>query len=123
MKFTARYLEPSLNANTANMLFADPETDPDAPAVLMFSRTVEFENTAYYFEINDQSNSSYGGLEAVRLTRDAIKIRVAPEVAAQFGEADLAEVEATFEADAELFAEIENVLRVIFAHDPIFVRA
>ncbi len=46
MKFTARYLEPSIGSVTVNMLFADPETNPDEPSVLVFSRAVEFENTA-----------------------------------------------------------------------------
>ncbi len=121
MKFIARYLEPSIGTVTANMLFADPETNPDEPAVLLFSRTVEFENTAYYFEINDQSNSSYGGLEEVRLARNTVHIRVAPPVVAKFGDEDFAEVHVTFEADAELYAEILKTMRVIFANANILV--
>ena len=65
MKFTATYIEPHTNSVTANVLFADPETDPDQPSVLLFSRPIEpgFEDSAYYFDINDQSYGSYMGLE------------------------------------------------------------
>jgi len=123
MKFIARHLEPSIGTVTANMLFADPETNPDEPSVLSFSRVVEFKNTAYYFEINDQSNSSYGGLESVHLSRNTLDIRVAPHVAAKFGNADFAEVQVTFEADDKRYAEILNAMRVIFADEPIFAVA
>ncbi len=123
MKFTARYLEPSIGSVTANMLFADPETNPDEPSVLVFSRAVEFENTAYYFEINDQSNSSYGGLEEVRLARNMVHIRVAPQVVAKFGNEDFAEVHVTFKADDELYAAILKTMRVIFANENILVVA
>lgn len=61
MKFTASYIDAYTNSTTANVMFADPETDPDQPSVLSFSRAIEpgFEDSAYYFEINDQSYSKW----------------------------------------------------------------
>ena len=63
MKFNTTYIEPYTNSSTANVMFADPETNPDQPSVLSFSRPIEpgFEDSAYYFEINDQSYGSYMG--------------------------------------------------------------
>lgn len=116
MKFTATYIEPNTNSVTANMLFADPETDPDQPSVLSFSRPIEpgFEESAYYFEINDQSYGSYMGLESVKLSRNSIAIKVEPRVVEKFGEADFAEVSAEFEVDHETYQAILETMRRIF---------
>lgn len=40
MKFTAAYTDAYTNSTTANVMFADPETDPDQPSVLSFSRPI-----------------------------------------------------------------------------------
>lgn len=63
MKFIAAYVEPYTNSATANVMFANPETNPDEPSVLFFLSPIEpgFEDSAYYFEVNDQSYGSYGG--------------------------------------------------------------
>ena len=116
MKFTASFIEPDTNSVTANVLFADPETDPDQPSVLSFSRPIEpgFENSAYYFEINDQSYGTYMGLESVRLSRTSIEVKVEPGVVEKFGEADFAEVSVDFEADDETYQAVLETMRRIF---------
>ena len=123
MKFTASYIEPNTNSVTANVLFADPETDPDQPAVLSFSRPIEpgFEDSAYYFEINDQSYGSYMGLEFVKLSRNRIEIKVEPGVVEKFGEADFAEVSVEFDANDETYQAILETMRRIFkGHESIY---
>jgi hypothetical protein len=116
MKFNAIEIEPLLSPMTANMLFADPETNPDQPSVLSFSRPIEpgFEDSAYYFEINDQSYGSYEGLEFVKLSRNKLEIKLEDWVLEEFGEADLAEVTVEFEADDEKFQAIVEIMRRIF---------
>ena len=123
MKFTASYIEPNTNSVTANVLFADPETDPDQPAVLSFSRPIEpgFEDSAYYFEINDQSYGSYMGLEFVKLSRNRIEIKVEPGVVEKFGEADFAEVSVEFDADDGTYqAVLETMRRIFKGHESIY---
>lgn len=123
MKFTASYIEPNTNSVTANVLFADPETDPDQPAVLSFSRPIEpgFEDSAYYFEINDQSYGSYMGLEFVKLSRNRIEIKVEPGVVEKFGEADFAEVSVEFDANDETYqAVLETMRRIFKGHESIY---
>ncbi|MBP8000978.1 MAG: hypothetical protein KA314_09085 [Chloroflexi bacterium] len=120
MKFTATYIEPYTNDITANVMFADPETDPDQPSVLSFSRPIEpgFEDSAYYFEVNDQSYGSYGGLVYAKLTRDSIEIRLEEYLVEKFGEDDLREIRAEFQANDELYASIlETMKRIFQGHD------
>jgi hypothetical protein len=116
MKFSATYIEPYTNSTTANVIFADPETDPDTPSVLSFSRPIEpgFEDSAYYFEINEQSYGSYKGLDMVKLTRNNVTIRVSDHVIEKFQEEDFREVRVEFEADDELYALVVNTMQVIF---------
>lgn len=116
MKFTASYIDAYTNSVTANEMFADPETDPDQPSVLSFSRPIEpgFENSAYYFEINDQSYSSYGGLTSVRLSRNSIDIKVEVGLVEKFEVEDFAEISVQFEVDDEKFKAIRENLRRIF---------
>jgi hypothetical protein len=114
MKFTANVIEPSANSTTANLLFADPDTDPDAPSVLSFSRAIDIPNSAYYFEINDQSYGSYGGLETVTLSRGRVEIRVSDGVIEKFGVEEFREVQADFEADDEMYQAILTMMRKIF---------
>lgn len=121
MKFTALYIEPRTDDYNATLLFADPEADPDEPLVLSLIRSIEAPDTVYYFEINDQSYSSYGGLEQVRLSRNQLTINVAPELVEEFGVEDFAEVQVDFEVDDEMYQAIEDMLKVIFAGEDIFV--
>jgi hypothetical protein len=116
MKFSATYIEPYTNSTTANVMFADPETDPDQPSVLSFSRPIEpgFEDSAYYFEINDQSYGSYEGLEFVKLSRSNIEIKLEQRVVEKFGEADFAEVSVEFEVDDAKYQIILETMRRIF---------
>ena len=116
MKFDASYIDAYTNSTTANVMFADSETDPDAPSVLLFSRPIEpgFEESAYYFEINDQSYGSYMGLESVRLSRTSIEVKVEPGVVEKFGEADFAEVSVEFEADDDTYQAVLETMRRIF---------
>lgn len=120
MKFTATYIEPYTNSITANMMFADPETDPDAPSVLSFSRPIEpgFEDSAYYFEINDQSYGSYMGLEFALLTRNSIEIRLEPRIVEKFGEEDFREVRVEFDVKDDVYKSIlETMQRIFKGHD------
>ena len=115
MKFTALYVEPANDNVTANVIFADPETNPDEPAVLMFSRSVEFPDSAYYFEINDQSFGRYGGLQKVRVTRGSLEVQLEPKVVAEFGNEDFATVQVDFEIEDETYQAVLETLKAIFA--------
>src|SRR5689334_17553825 len=118
MKFNASIVEADTNDQIANLIFADPETDPDMPPVLSFSRAIDIQGSDYYFEINDQSNSSYGGLESVQVTRETLKVKVAQAVAAKFGDEDLLNVEVKFDVNDESFQAIVETLHKIFdGHD------
>lgn len=114
MKFTASIIEPDTNERVANLLFADPETNPDEPSVLMFSRAIDIPNSAYYFEINDQSNSSYGGLESVRVSRNRLEVSLKRELVEEFGNEDFGQVEVEFDADDEMYHVILDTLQKIF---------
>jgi hypothetical protein len=122
MKFTASYIEPNTNSTTANMMFADPETDPDQPSVLSFSRPIEpgFENSAYYFEINDQSYGSYEGLETVRLSRNRLEVRLEAQTVEKFGVEDFAEVSVEFEIDDEQYQAVSATMKRIFEGFDVF---
>ena len=122
MKFTAIVVEPYTNSTTANVLFADPETNPDEPSVLSFSRPIEpgFEDSAYYFEINDQSYGSYEGLESVRVSRNRLEVRLTRKVVEKFGVEDFAEVQVEFDVDDELYQSVLETLQRIFEGFDIF---
>jgi hypothetical protein len=122
MKFTASYVDAYANSTTANVMFADPETDPDQPSVLSFSRPIEpgFEDSAYYFEINDQSYGSYMGLEYVKLTRNSIEIRLEDDVVKKFGEEEFREVRVEFELDDDAHQTILETMKRIFKGHEIF---
>lgn len=117
MKFKATHIEPYTNSTTANVLFADPETNPDQPSVLSFSRPIEpgFEDSAYYFEINDQSYGSYEGLEYARLTRNSMEIRLEPETVEKFGEEDFREVRVDFEIEDDVYQSVLKTMQRIFS--------
>lgn len=114
MKFNATVVEPDVNDAIANLLFADPETNPDEPSVLSFSRTIEFKDSDYYFEINDQSNSSYGGLESVQVSRNRLEVKLKREIVEKFGNEDFATVEVQFDTDDEMYQLIVETLQKIF---------
>lgn len=116
MKFTAIYVDAYSTDVTANVMFADPETNPDQSSVLSFSHPIEpgFENSAYYFEINDQSYGSYGGLTSVRLTRNSLEVRVEAGVIEKFGEADFQEIAVEFNVDDQMYQSIRETLQRIF---------
>ena len=121
MKFAAIYVEPTKNDTIASVLFADPETNPDEPSVLVFSRATEFADSSYYFEINDQSYGRYGGLKSVRLGRDGIKVCLEEGVVEEFANKDFAEVRVKFDIDDEMYEEVLEILKDIFAGEEIFV--
>jgi hypothetical protein len=125
MKFKATYVEPYTNSTTANVMFADPETDPDQPSVLSFSRPIEkgFEDSAYYFEINDQSYGSYEGLEFARLTRNSIEVRLEQRIVEKFGEEDFREVQVEFNVSDEVFESVRATLKRIFEGHDVFQEA
>lgn len=116
MKFTATYTDTYANSTTANVMFADPETDPDQPSVLSFSRPIEpgFEDSAYYFEINDQSYGSYMGLEYVKISRNSITVKLEQRVVEKFGVDDFAEVTVQFNVDDAKFEAILQHMQRIF---------
>ena len=120
MKFTAHVVQPDSNPATVNVIFADPETNPDQPAVLMFSRATDIEDSAYYFEINDQSQGAYGGLELVKFSRTGIDVRLSSELVEQVGDEDLREVHADFEIDDDLYQITLEGLKTIFSGAEIF---
>src|SRR5690349_1843770 len=116
MKFTAILVESSTDAAVVNALFADPQTNPDQPAVLMFSRSIELPDSAYYFEINDQSTGRYGGLTRVQVSQNSIEAHLEPGVVQDFGNEDLSKVQVNFEIDDELYQSTLEALRIIFAN-------
>lgn len=121
MKFTAMYLEPRKDVSVANVLFADPETNPDEPLVMLFSRAIDIADSSYYFEINDQSYGSYGGLKSVRLSRGSLEAHLEPEVVKKFGKKNFARVEIEFDIDDETYEAVVEVLSEIFAGDKVLV--
>ena len=121
MKFTATYVEANTNTAIANVLFADPETNPDEPLVLMFSRSIEFQDSTYYFEINDQSYGRYGGLTLVQISRNSIEIHLEPDVIKDFGDENFAEVQVEFTVDDKTYQSILDTLKNIFANNTVLV--
>jgi hypothetical protein len=121
MKFTAILVESSTDAAVVNALFADPQTNPDQPTVLMFSRSIELPDSAYYFEINDQSTGRYGGLTRVQVSQNSIEAHLEPGVVQDFGNEDLSKVQVNFEIDDELYQSTLEALRIIFANADILV--
>jgi hypothetical protein len=121
MKFTASYVEANTNTAVANVMFADPETNPDEPSVLMFSRSIEFQDSEYYFEINDQSFGRYGGLTLVQISRNNIEIHLEPNVTKDFGDDNFAEVQVEFAVDDETYQSILDTLKNIFANDTVLI--
>ena len=121
MKFTATYVEANTNTAIANVLFADPETNPDEPLVLMFSRSIEFQDSTYYFEINNQSYGRYGGLTMVQISRNSIEIHLEPDVIKDFGDENFAEVQVEFTIDDKTYQSILDTLKNIFANNTVLV--
>ncbi len=121
MKFTAIYVEANTNTAVANVLFADPETNPDEPLVLMFSRSIEFQDSTYYFEINDQSYGRYGGLTSVQISRNSIEIHLEPDVIKDFGDENFAEVQVEFTIDDKNYQSVLDTLKNIFANNTVLV--
>lgn len=121
MNFTAFYIEPRKDAAFAELLLADPETDPDAPSVLIFSRPIEFADSDYYFEVNDQFYGSYGGLELVQLSPNGLKVTLKPETVKKFGEEAFAQIDVAFEPDHDTYQTIVAVLSEIFAGSDVLV--
>jgi len=119
MRFEATYIDANAGAITANVMFAQPPDGDDGQhSVLAFSKVIEFTDTTYYFEVNDQSYSSYGGLDAVHLTRNGIKVTVCEDLVEEFGEPDFREIEATFNLDDARYQEVLAKLQLIFSEDP-----
>jgi hypothetical protein len=118
MKFTAFVVEPDKTEKVATLIFADPETDSDEPAVLMFSRAIDIPDGNYYFEVNDQSNSSYGGLESVRVSRNKLQVKLMREVVEEFGVDDFENLDIEFDVDDEMYQSVLDSLKTIFdGHD------
>ena len=98
MKFTANYVEPYTNSITASVMFANTEENPDEPTFLSLQRPIEFEDSNYYFEINDQSYSRYGGLELVEFSRSEIVVVLEQSSVEKFdGNEDFRKIQVHFE--------------------------
>jgi hypothetical protein len=117
MHFVASYIEASTGSISANVMFADPETNPDEPSVLLFSRAIEFNDSTYYVEINDQSYGSYGGLTAARISRNSLEINLDPDVVKKFGDEKFANVQVAFNTDDKTYELVLSTLKNIFAND------
>ncbi len=119
MKFTANYVEPYTNSITASVMFANTEEDPDEPTFLSLQRPIEFEDSNYYFEINDQSYSRYGGLELVEFSRNQITVILEQSSVEKFdGIEDFRKIQVDFEINDAVFADIQSTIRRIFeGHD------
>lgn len=121
MKFIAIYVEAKTNTATANVMFADTVTNPNEPYVLLLSRSIEFQDSSYYFEINDQSYGSYGGLTLIRISRNSINVQLEPYMVEDFGDENLSEVQVEFNIDDKTYQSILNTLRNIFANENVLV--
>jgi hypothetical protein len=119
MKFTAKYAEPYTNSITASVMFANTEENPDEPSFLSLQRPIEFVDSNYYFEINDQSYSRYGGLESVEFSRNQISVVLSQSSVEKFdGIEDFRNIQINFEISDAVFADIQSTLRNIFeGHD------
>jgi len=119
MKFTANYVEPYTNSITASVMFANTEENPDEPSFLSLQRPIEFEDSNYYFEINDQSYSRYGGLELVEFSRSQITVVLEQSSVEKFdGIEDFRNIQINFDISDAVFADIQSTLRNIFeGHD------
>ncbi len=114
MEFTATYVESYHGKITAGVLLANPEENPDEPQVLSLMRGVEFEDTIYYVEINDQSNSSYGGIKSFVLHRDHLVMLLEDDLVEKLGEEDFRQVTVHFALDDEQFKDMRAKLRTVF---------
>ncbi len=119
MKFKAQVIEIDGGLPIANALFADPESNPDQPSVLMLSRDLSIKDSAYYFEVNDQSYGSYGGLVSVQLSRDGLVAELDPQLVKKFGEPDFSRIEVALKVNDKTYASIKDVLEKIFANEKI----
>ncbi|MDX2005938.1 MAG: Imm10 family immunity protein [Meiothermus sp.] len=113
MQFAATYIEPTPSETLASLVLANEE-NPDEPAYLALTRATEFEDSAYHFEVNDQSNSSYEGLASVRLSRTSLVVKLEPDKAEELGNPDFATIKVEFDADDATFAAIKETLRQVF---------
>jgi hypothetical protein len=114
MQFIADYVEASTDATSASVMFANPQKNPDQPSVLSLQRPIEFADSAYYFEINDQSNSGYGGLESVRISRNQLEVRLSPDSVARLGDENFREVLVEFDVDDATYESVLSTLERIF---------
>jgi hypothetical protein len=121
MEFIANVVESNTDTTVVHVIFADPETNPDQPMVLLFSRSIDIEESDYYFEINDQSFGQYGGLTAVQLSRSSITVLLEPGVAQDFGDQNLANVQVHFDIDDQTYQSIVATLQSIFAGTTVLV--
>lgn len=114
MQFTADYTESQIEEPVASVLFANPEQNPDQPNVLSLQRAIDSEDSDYYWEINDQSNSGYGGIASFKLGRDRLVMQLDDKVAPSLEDEDLRQVSVNFDLDDDTFAAMRNTLRRIF---------
>ena len=65
-----------------------------------------------YIERDDQRWGGYGGIESVRLERDALTVRLSGRMATRIGLHD--ELRVTFGIDGSLFRDVKSILELIF---------
>ena len=121
MRFTAICVESNMDGASANVLFADPEANPDEPLVLMLSHSVEFQDSRYYFEFNGQEYGRYGGLTLVQVSRDNLEVHLEPDVVKDFGGESFAEGQVNFDIDDKSFQSMADTLKTIFANSNVLV--
>ena len=119
MTFTADYIEPTPSNSIASVVFAN-EDNPDEPTYLALTRATDIENSAYHFEVNDQSNSSYEGLASVKLSRKSLKLKLEEEKVKELDNTDFATIKVTFDADDETYEAIKEALQQVFKDFDIF---
>lgn len=103
-----------------NKIVGLSDRQPNTKRYLQFqlSRTIEAQDQAlgldtYYVEIDDQSNSCYGGIERVDLYANTIALRLDDE-GSQHLDLDK-EVLITFDADDKTLGELRTGLATIFS--------
>jgi hypothetical protein len=98
--------------------FADMEADEET--FLVLQRPLEFPDSNYYIEVNDQSCASYGGIKKIILTRENVSIILEEDVQERLMAEGLPlenlseSISVNFDIDDEQFEQLQQKLQQIF---------
>ena len=117
MEFNSQIVTWQLEEDFWLLGFADHEFE--TKEYLMLQRAFEFDENdvelglnSYYFEINDQGCSSYGGIERFDVWSDRVRIAFEPQKALDLGIEPMLEIH--FKLESEQWKEFKTFLENIF---------